>query len=66
MVKNILIKFGADWFISVDVVNKVKYGNFYRIQGQIEPIIELIRDLMATYIFTIFGADKLTSIDTRV
>ena len=29
--------------------------------GQIKSIIELIRDLMVTYIFTKFGADSLHS-----
>ena len=54
-------------------VNKVKYGNFSNSRadnldssGPITSIIDLIRDLMITYILTNFSADWSIFVDDRV
>ena len=51
----------------------MKYSKFFksrannsRCSGPIRSIIELIRDLMITYILTKFGADWLIFVDARV
>ena len=74
MINYILTKCGADWFIFVDATVKTRsFSNFFQFKannsscsGPIEPIMELIQDIMVTYIFTKFGFDWLISVDTRV
>ena len=64
MVIYTVTKFGADWFIIANAsVNNIKYGKFSNSMadnldssGLITSIIELIRDLMVTYILTKFGS----------
>ena len=41
-------------------------GNNSDSSGQIKSIIDLVRDLMVTYILTKFGADWLIFVDARV
>ena len=68
----IVAKFGTDWSIFADarLLTKSNMANF-PIQGQITSsgpirfIIELIQDLMVTYILTKFGADWSIFVDDR-
>ena len=70
----IVAKFGTDWSIFADarVLTKSNMANFL-IQGHITQdssspitsIIELIRDLVITYILTKFGADWSIFVDDR-
>ena len=57
----------------LEYVNKVKYGKFSNSRadnsdssGPIRSIIELISDLMITYILTKSGADWSSFVDDRV
>ena len=70
----IVAKFGPDWSIFADarVLTKSNMANFliqadnWDSSGPINSIIDLIPDLMVTYILTKFGADWLIFVDARV
>ena len=66
--------FGINWSSFVDAMVRTKVQQFFLIQGEITQdgsgpikfIIDLIQDLMVTYILTKFGADWLVFVDARV
>ena len=66
-------KFGTDWSIFADESVKVKYGKFSNSRADnsdssrpFSSIIELIRDVMVTYILTKFGTDWLIFVNGSV
>ena len=67
--------FGTNWSTFVDVMVLTKYdstifansrGNNSDSSAPIKSIINLIRDLVVTYILTKVGADWLIFVDARV